>query len=172
MNGNTKQSAGRHFGEYAFKWLTLVMASVVFALIALIGFELFRGSHLALQKFGWHFLASSDWDPVNDVYGALPFIFGTIVSSILALLIAYFLTRIFTRRVRSIQNFARCNAKNECRSNREEQRSSNGDPNLATLSHCANAPHAQNSSARRRGRHTFSACRDAPVPASDLQLTG
>jgi phosphate transport system permease protein len=88
VNGNTKQSAGRHFGEYAFKWLTLVMASVVFALIALIGFELFRGSHLALQKFGWHFLASSDWDPVNDVYGALPFIFGTIVSSAVALIIA------------------------------------------------------------------------------------
>jgi hypothetical protein len=82
------KSAGQHFGDSAFKWLTLVMALAVFALIALIGYELFRGSHLALQKFGWHFLVSSDWDPVNDVYGALPFIFGTLVSSAIALIIA------------------------------------------------------------------------------------
>jgi phosphate transport system permease protein len=82
------KSAERQFGDQAFKWLTLVMALAVFALIALIGYELFRGSHLALQKFGWHFLVSSDWDPVNDVYGALPFIFGTLVSSAIALLIA------------------------------------------------------------------------------------
>jgi phosphate transport system permease protein len=81
------KSAGQ-FGDRAFKWLTLVMALAVFALIALIGYELFRGSHLALQKFGWHFLVSSDWDPVNDVYGALPFIFGTLVSSAIALVIA------------------------------------------------------------------------------------
>ena len=64
------------------------MALAVFALIALIGYELFRGSHLALQKFGWHFLTTSDWDPVNDVYGALPFIFGTLVSAAIALIIA------------------------------------------------------------------------------------
>jgi phosphate transport system permease protein len=82
------KSAGRQFGDSAFKWLTLVMALAVFALIALIGYELFRGSHLALQKFGWHFLVTSDWDPVNDIYGALPFIFGTLVSSAIALIIA------------------------------------------------------------------------------------
>ncbi len=64
------------------------MALTIFALVALIGFELFRGSHQALQKFGWHFLVSSDWDPVNDVYGALPFIFGTLVSATIALVIA------------------------------------------------------------------------------------
>ena len=64
------------------------MALVVFVLIVLIGYELLAGSQLALQKFGWHFLVSSDWDPVNDVYGALPFIFGTLVSSAIALIIA------------------------------------------------------------------------------------
>jgi len=81
------QSTGQ-FADRAFEWLTLLMALAVFALIALIGWELFRGSHLALQKFGWHFLSSSNWDPVNDEYGALPFIFGTIVSSTIALIIA------------------------------------------------------------------------------------
>ena len=64
------------------------MALTIFALVALIGYELFRGSHLALQKFGWHFLVTSDWDPVNDIYGALPFIFGTLVSAAIALIIA------------------------------------------------------------------------------------
>ena len=84
---NLKQ-AGYHFGDRAFKWLTLLMALVIFVLIALIGVELGSGSSLALHKFGWHFLVSSDWDPVNDVYGALPFIFGTLVSSAIALIIA------------------------------------------------------------------------------------
>jgi phosphate transport system permease protein len=64
------------------------MALSVFALIALIGFELSKGSHLALVKFGWHFLGTSTWDPVAEQFGALPFIFGTLVSSLIALLIA------------------------------------------------------------------------------------
>jgi phosphate transport system permease protein len=88
VNENAKAKGSQHFGDRAFRWLTLAMALTIFALIALIGYELFRGSHLALQKFGWHFLVSSEWDPVNDVYGALPFIFGTVVSSAIALLIA------------------------------------------------------------------------------------
>jgi phosphate transport system permease protein len=88
VDGNAQKNNGVQFGDRAFKWLTLAMALTIFALVALIGYELFRGSHLALQKFGWHFLTSSDWDPVNDVYGALPFIFGTLVSAAIALIIA------------------------------------------------------------------------------------
>lgn len=75
-------------GDRVFRWLTLVMALSVFVLIALIGYELAQGSHLALRKFGWRFLTSSDWDPVNEQFGALPFIFGTLVSSLIALVIA------------------------------------------------------------------------------------
>ena len=88
MSGKVQQSGERQFGDSAFKWLTLAMGLSVFALIVLIGVELAGGSRLALQKFGWRFLITSDWDPVKDVYGALPFIFGTIVSSLIALLIA------------------------------------------------------------------------------------
>src|SRR5256886_8403890 len=80
--------AVRHLGDRVFKWLTLLMALSVFALIVLVGFELWRGSHLALQKFGWRFLFSKDWNPVSEQFGALPFIFGTLVSSLIALLIA------------------------------------------------------------------------------------
>jgi phosphate transport system permease protein len=51
-------------------------------------FEMYRGSHLSIEKFGWSFLTTSTWDPVQDQFGALPFIFGTLGSSLLALLIA------------------------------------------------------------------------------------
>ena len=84
----TAAKSASHFGDRAFHWLTLLMALTVFALIVLIGYELAHGSHLALHKFGWHFLAGSDWDPVNEQFGALPFIFGTLVSSFIALIIA------------------------------------------------------------------------------------
>lgn len=86
MTGN--QTASGKFGDRVFQWLTRLMALSVFALIALIGWELYKGSKLSLHQFGWHFLVSSDWDPVNDLYGALPFIFGTVVTSAIALLIA------------------------------------------------------------------------------------
>ncbi len=82
------RTKGGVFGDRAFRWLTLGMALTVFVLIALIGWELARGSHLALRKFGWRFLTSSDWDPVNEQFGAIPFIFGTVVSSAIALAIA------------------------------------------------------------------------------------
>ena len=81
------QGASR-FGDDMFQWLTLLMAFSVFVLIALIGFELFSGARPALQKFGWHFLTSTSWDPVNDIFGALPYIFGTLASSLIGLLIA------------------------------------------------------------------------------------
>ena len=76
------------FGDKAFEWLTLAMALTVVVLIILIGWELWNGSVLAVKKFGFHFLVTSTWDPVTDQFGALPFIYGTLVSSFIALLIA------------------------------------------------------------------------------------
>jgi phosphate transport system permease protein len=83
-----KTKAAGQWGDRAFKWLTLLMALSIFVLIALVGLELFHGSKLALKTFGWHFLVTSDWDPVNEKFGALPFIFGTFVTSAIALFIA------------------------------------------------------------------------------------
>ena len=77
-----------HLGDRAFKALTCLMALSVFALIGMIGLELAHGSGTAIRQFGWRFLVSSDWDPVNEKFGALPFIFGTLVSSAIGLLIA------------------------------------------------------------------------------------
>lgn len=76
------------FGDKAFEWLTLAMALAVVLLIILTGWQLWRGSLLAVQKFGFHFLATSTWDPVAEQFGALPFIYGTLVSGLIALLIA------------------------------------------------------------------------------------
>src|SRR5438477_13136566 len=76
------------FGDEAFQWLYLAMAQAVVLLVILIGWQLWRGSSLAVQKFGFHFLTTSTWDPVTEQFGALPFIYGTLVSSFIALLIA------------------------------------------------------------------------------------
>lgn len=76
------------FGDKAFEWLTLGMAMVVILLVFLIGWQLARGSSQAIQKFGFHFLVTSTWDPVAEQFGALPFIYGTLASSLIALIIA------------------------------------------------------------------------------------
>ena len=76
------------FGDKAFEWLTLAMALAVVVLIILIGWQLWIGCSVAIKKFGFHFLVTSTWDPVAEQFGALPFIYGTLVSSLIALLIA------------------------------------------------------------------------------------
>lgn len=94
--------------DRTFHWVALLAALSIFALIGLVGWELYAGSRLAVQKFGVSFLGSSKWDPVSDEYGALPFIFGTLVSSLIALVIAVplgvatalFLTEIAPRPIR------------------------------------------------------------------------
>ena len=94
--------------DIAFKWVAALAAAMIIVLIVLVGWELYAGSRLALSKFGASFLWSSEWDPVQDKYGALPFIFGTLLSSLLALLIAVplgvatalFLTELAPQRLR------------------------------------------------------------------------
>jgi phosphate transport system permease protein len=88
LNPLMGKSAVGHFGDRAFKGLTLVMALSVFVLIVLIGYELAHGSSVSIHQFGWRFLISSEWDPVNEKFGALPFIFGTLVSSAIGLCLA------------------------------------------------------------------------------------
>ena len=75
-------------GDTLFRWLTLAAALSILAILALIGSELVASSQLSLHKFGWRFLLSSEWDPANQKFGALPFVFGTLVSSLIALVIA------------------------------------------------------------------------------------
>ena len=80
--------AGARWPDFSFRWLALLAAATILALIALVGWELYQGSRLAIGHFGPKFLADSIWNPVTDQYGAWPFIFGTLVSSLIALVIA------------------------------------------------------------------------------------
>lgn len=66
----------------------LACALCILALVGLIVYELVKGSRMSWHAFGLKFFYQSDWDPVNDQYGALPFAYGTLASSILALIIA------------------------------------------------------------------------------------
>jgi len=75
-------------GDWAFKNLTRFFAILVLAIVALMAWEMVLGSKQTIEGFGWGFLTSTEWDPVQDLYGALPFIYGTVVSSMIALAIA------------------------------------------------------------------------------------
>lgn len=66
----------------------VLCALSIFGIVALIAFELVARSRLSIARFGLHFFFGTAWDPVNGNYGALPFIYGTLVSSLVALIIA------------------------------------------------------------------------------------
>ena len=83
--------AGRRFasaGDAVFYWATALFASSVLLICLVIAFDLFKTALPSIHKFGFKFLTTSKWDPVADVYGALPFIYGTLVSTIIALILA------------------------------------------------------------------------------------
>ena len=83
-----KISSYSNIGDLIFERLTLLFAVSVFLLVILMGYEMYQGSKLSIDKFGFSFLTNSVWDPVQEIYGALPIIYGTMVSSFLALIIA------------------------------------------------------------------------------------
>jgi phosphate transport system permease protein len=74
--------------DVLFGWAMRLCGVAVVAVLGLIVYQLVIGSELSWHAFGWKFFGQSDWNPVEDQYGALHFIFGTIVSSLLSLLIA------------------------------------------------------------------------------------
>lgn len=83
-----QNSVASSFGDRTLRVLTLTAAAVVLALMVFIGWQMFAASGLSLSKFGWSFITSTAWDPVNGKFGALPFIYGTLVTSLIALLLA------------------------------------------------------------------------------------
>ena len=74
--------------DLGFKQLTLCLAAVVAIVLLGIFLVVLQGSQDAIRAFGLDFLLTSSWDPVNEQYGALIAIYGTLVSSLLSLLIA------------------------------------------------------------------------------------
>ncbi|MGH7701304.1 MAG: phosphate ABC transporter permease subunit PstC [Gemmatimonadales bacterium] len=95
-------------GDRVYRGLLTALAVVLPLLLLTIVVELFTNAQASLGRFGWKFLWTSVWDPVAEVYGAAPMIFGTLASSLIALLIAVplslgvaiFLTEFAPRRVR------------------------------------------------------------------------
>jgi phosphate transport system permease protein len=79
---------GRNRGDRVYRWIVTGLALLLPLLLATIVVELFISSLPAIKKFGLGFLWTSVWDPVAEIYGAAPMIFGTLVSSLLGLLIA------------------------------------------------------------------------------------
>jgi phosphate transport system permease protein len=75
-------------GDAAFRIVLFLAALVVLIIVGAMIVAMASDSMLSIRKFGWGFLTSREWNPVRDTFGALPFIYGTIVSSIIALLIA------------------------------------------------------------------------------------
>ncbi len=83
------QSRGSSAGiDRVFAGIVVLCALTIFAIVALILFELIMRSQLSIAKFGMGFFFGQAWDPVSGNFGALPFIFGTLLSSLLGLLIA------------------------------------------------------------------------------------
>jgi phosphate transport system permease protein len=76
------------YGDLIFKGVLTVAAIAVPVLLAFLVYELWSGAALAIERYGFGFVTSSTWDPVAEEFGALPLIFGTLASSMLALLIA------------------------------------------------------------------------------------
>src|SRR5664280_910816 len=81
-------SPRRSADDRLFRLGTGFFALLVVLLVGGIAFELYENSRLSIQKFGFHFWQTTTWDPVAGDFGALPFIWGTLYSSLLALVIS------------------------------------------------------------------------------------
>ena len=95
-------------GDSVFKWVTLIAAVTVLALLAGVMLALVYGSMPAWRAFGLDFLVTQNWNPVTEKFGALASIYGTLATSAIAMLIgvpvslgiAFFLTEICPERLR------------------------------------------------------------------------
>jgi phosphate transport system permease protein len=98
---------GIRLGDVLFRGIALAAALAATALLALIAWKIFDLAWPAIQDFGLSFIWTEAWDPVTNTFGALIFIYGTVVTSLIALAIAtplsiaiaLFLTEIAPRRI-------------------------------------------------------------------------
>ena len=107
------QRGSSALSDRVFGGVMFACALSIFGIVALIAYELIVRSALSRHRFGFGFFFSSAWNPVTDQYGAFPFIYGTLVSSAVALVIAVplavgvavFLTEMCPRALRSTLAF-------------------------------------------------------------------
>lgn len=111
--GRFGSSKGTRVADNIFRGAMLLSALSIFGIVLFVLWELIDKSHLTLHQFGWKFFVGSNWDPVAGDFGALTFIYGTVVSAVLALIIAVplavgvavFTTEICPRGLRSAVSF-------------------------------------------------------------------
>ncbi len=77
-----------NLGDRVFRWTTAIFAGIILVILAGMALQMLRASAPSLSKFGFGFLTSTEWDVVREEFGALPFIFGTVVSSLVGLIVA------------------------------------------------------------------------------------
>jgi phosphate transport system permease protein len=77
-----------NLGDQIFRLITALFAASAVLTLAAMAFQMTRASALSLERFGIRFVVEREWDPVREIFGALPFIYGTVVSSLLALVVA------------------------------------------------------------------------------------
>src|SRR5215831_13661646 len=77
-----------HAGDRVARLVVLIFAASIVLIAVLILYVLWYDSAASRHTLGWGFLTSSQWNPVTEQFGGLPFIYGTVVTSVLALLIA------------------------------------------------------------------------------------
>jgi len=106
--------SGSRLPDVAFRLGTGVLAWTIVAILGLLLVLLVLNSRQVFGQFGLSFLTGTDWDPVAGIYGALPFIIGTIASSLIAIVLAapigiltaIFLSELASRRVAIPLTFA------------------------------------------------------------------
>ena len=75
-------------GDLIFRAITTIFAFSILIILAIMLAEMTKESLPSIRKFGWRFIISREWDAVQGVFGALPYLYGSVVSSVLALLLA------------------------------------------------------------------------------------
>jgi len=81
-------AAPRNLGDRVLRIVLKAATLTIVLLVVAMAAEMVRASVPAMRAFGWRFLVTSTWDPVAEQFGVIPFVYGTLLSSLLALLIA------------------------------------------------------------------------------------
>ena len=105
--GPNLESRGIRLGDIVFRGIAVVAAAAATGLLFLIAYKVVEQAWPAIDHFGLSFIWTEAWNPVTEQFGALTFIYGTVVTSVIALLlatplsiaIALFLTEIAPRRI-------------------------------------------------------------------------
>jgi phosphate transport system permease protein len=100
-------------GDEVAHVVTLIFASSIILITSLLVYQLWISSAPSRHAFGWHFWFTSTWDPVGDQFGALPFIYGTIITSAISLIMALplglaaaiFLSELAPRKISDVISF-------------------------------------------------------------------